>query len=56
MKYLIASSKFEFDSFLTTYYQSDMFNSENGMVVYDLEKLIYTIDGKEWKPIIIDHL
>lgn len=42
--------------FLTRYYQSDMFNIEVGMIIYDLTSGQYTIDGINWMDIEEDHL
>ena len=42
--------------FLTRYYQSDMFNIEVGMIVFNLSEMKYTIDGINWIEIEEDHL
>lgn len=53
MRYLITQADHE--PFIT-----EWFNSENhyvkGMIVYDFLSLIYSVDGENWKDIIVDHL
>lgn len=54
MRYLVTDNMF--DSFLTDYFDPENhFNSDIGMVVYDLKLLKYMSDGKTWKDIIIDN-
>jgi hypothetical protein len=55
MRYLITTSN-ELP-FLTDHYEYDNnYNPKVDMIVYDLYHDIYTIDGKTWQKINIDHL
>ena len=59
MRYLIVTNILMSGTppFLTNYFSSENnFNSEIEMIVYDLEQLKYTEDGKNWYNIEIDHL
>lgn len=55
MRYLITTNKNP--PFFTEWFEPENnFNSEIGMVVYDLCKFVYTTDGVNWKEIQEDHL
>jgi hypothetical protein len=54
MRYLITAKNHE--PGLSDYWQHDFFNPEINMIVYDLYKKKYTVDGYEWNEIIEDHL
>jgi len=55
MRYLITTK--ESQPFLTDWFDSENhFNKEVEMIVYDLVKHQFTIDGVNWLPIEIDHL
>ena len=59
MRYLITTNVLKSGQFpfLTNWFNVEKdFNSEIEMVVYDLEQLRYTSDGKNWYNIEIDHL
>ena len=49
--------QFQQSPFLTDWFEPENhFNSEVGMIVYDLHKNQFTTDGKIWKEIEVDHL
>lgn len=55
MHYLITTSITP--PYLTQWFDADNhFNPDVNMVVYDLERCVYTTDGYNWEPIQIDHL
>ncbi|MGN6247366.1 MAG: hypothetical protein ACTHNG_03360 [Ginsengibacter sp.] len=55
MRYLV-TSKFHSPFFTDWFDCTNHFNVELGMIVYDLVRFCFTLDGKEWEPIEIDHL
>ena len=56
MQYLITTNETD-KPFLTDWFDAENnFNSDVQMIVYDLVNLVFTTDGKTWKPIDIDHL
>ena len=56
MQYLITTKETD-KPFLTNWFDAENhFNPNVQMVVYDLINLVFTTDGKTWKPIEIDHL
>lgn len=56
MRYLITTKDVN-SPFLTNCFDPDNhFNNEVEMIVYDLFKCKFTIDGKNWHDIGIDHL
>jgi hypothetical protein len=56
MRYLV-TTKDTYSPFLTDWFDAENnFNSEFGMVVYDLINQIFTTDGKTWHLITVDHL
>ncbi len=55
MRYLI-TTKIQ-PPFLSRWFDAENhFNAKVGMVVYDLAKSVYTVDGKRWSEIEEDHL
>lgn len=55
MNYLIVSDSYE--PFLTNWFDAENhFNKDDNMIVFNLLKSVYTIDGKIWEPIKEDHL
>lgn len=55
MRYLITANNFP--PFLTGWYDfENHYNSEVNMIVYDLQKKRYSVDGETWKDIKLDHL
>lgn len=55
MKYLITTNTSE--PFFTNWFDAENhFNSNIGMIVYDLQNQKYTIDGINWSEILIDKL
>ena len=56
MRYLITTKEIQ-SPFLTDWFEPENhFNSDVGMIVYDLHKNQFTTDGKTWKEIEVDHL
>lgn len=56
MQYLITTNDGE-NPFLTNWFDSENhFNSQIGMVVYDLYNQKYTNNGTQWEHIVKDHL
>jgi hypothetical protein len=56
MQYLITTKETD-KPFLTDWFDAENnFNPNIEMIVYDLVNLVFTTDGKTWKPINIDHL
>ena len=56
MRYLITTNDGE-NPFYTNYYSHENhFNTEIGMIVFDLYSKKYTNDGTQWQTIGIDHL
>jgi len=55
MRYLVTIPNFH--AFLTKWYEyENHWDDGKGMVIYDLQNLTYTTDGKDWHPIEQDHL
>ena len=54
MRYLITTNQYE--PYFTEWYDSDKFNPELDMVVYDLTNSLYTKDGITWNEILYDNL
>ena len=54
MDYLIVTDSHE--PFLTNWFNPENFNESDNMVVFNLRKWEYTIDGKTWNEIKQDHL
>lgn len=55
MRYLITTNVTA--PFLTAWFDAENhFNSDVGMIVYDLANHEFTTDGKTWSAIEIDHL
>ena len=54
MRYLITTVQYE--PYFTEWYDSDMFNPELDMVVYDISNSLYTKDGITWNEILYDNL
>lgn len=56
MRYLVTEMD-GFSPFLTNVYDyENNWDDRIGMVIYDLQNLTYTTDGKTWMPIEIDQL
>lgn len=56
MRYLITQGQFSPPFFTDNFDPENHWQEHVDMVVYDLNCSLYTIDGKEWKPIAIDGL
>ena len=56
MRFLITTRDGEPPFFSPNFNPENHFNPETGMVVYDLLKAVYTIDGIMWQEIEEDHL
>ncbi len=57
MRYLITTTDITCPPFLTNYFEPENhFDSEIGMIVYDLHTDRYTTDGIAWNALAIDHL
>ncbi len=54
MDYLIVTDTNE--PFLTNWYNPENFDEADNMVVFNLKKWEYTVDGKNWNEIKQDHL
>lgn len=55
MRYLVTMNSNP--PFLTKWFEyENHWDDGKGMVIYDLQNLTYTTDGKTWLPIEIDHL
>ena len=55
MRYLVMNDKPPFEPFLTNWFDTEN-NFNPGMIVYDLMRYVYTLDGKTWIEIPEDHL
>lgn len=56
MRYLVTTKEI-YSPFLTEYFEPENnFNPDIEMIVYDLHLKKYTIDGKVWHDINLDHL
>jgi hypothetical protein len=54
MDYLIVTDSYE--PLLTNWYNPENFDQADNMVVFNLRKWEYTVDGKTWNEIKQDHL
>lgn len=54
MDYLIVTDSHE--PLLTNWFNPENFDEKDNMVVFDLKKQLYTINGKSWNEIKQDHL
>lgn len=56
MRYLVTTSDGNVPFFTNWYSHENHFNTESGMIVYDLYNAKYTNDGTQWQPIDEDQL